>query len=232
MAGGSLIRPRLLIYPLLVCILWLAAQTYSHAARRLVVSAASALAIFGIVINAVKYKEFNEYLHEYVSGAHLVEPYTTLLPISFTSSTAPDADWFAWRSPDPLRHASGYIAAEIPLVDLSNYEAATNHFPTALRVGHDPYSPKSNWEKPYAKLDLEDYNPTGQRADYVLLWNSTGVERNLDRSLNIGRQLAADYALLYTSRRGVMRLYRRKNFKDLSHWAKGKPVKPYSASHR
>src|SRR5262245_33835143 len=110
---GTEIRPRLLLYPILVIILLLGAQTYRPVLKRSIICCAAALAITLLVMNSTKYGEFNDYLHEYVSAKYLIEPHSTILPIEFTYATMPEAfDWFTQRSPDPFLHASGYIRSE------------------------------------------------------------------------------------------------------------------------
>jgi hypothetical protein len=214
--GGSHVRPRLVLYPMLLLILWLGSQTYSDLVNRAVAGGASVLAIIGIIINLNQYKNFNENLAEYQSAIHFIEPQSNLLPISFTHWTSAGFDWFRRTAPDPFLHASGYLAVAKQLIDLGNYEAATEHFPTAFRPGLDPYVYIGNRDDPYSRLNIEGYSRTGQHVDYVVVWSALGVERDLAQTTNLRRQLNDGYQLLCTSRAGLMQVYRRTTYEGAS----------------
>jgi len=207
---GREIRPRLLLYPILVLVLWLGAQTYRPILKRTIICCSAALAIALLVMNSTKYGEFNDYLHEYVSAKYLIEPHSTILPIEFTYATMPEAfDWFTQRSPDPFLHASGYIAAETGSVDLENYEAETKHFPTTFRSERSPFWYIGTVQRPLSGLDLTNYHRrTGGQIDYVLIWSSRNAADDLRRS-GLTKQLEDSYSLIYVSPRGLTELYRR-----------------------
>ena len=209
---GGEIRPRLLLYPILVLLLWLGAQTYRPVLKRQIISCSAALAIALLVMNSTKYGEFNDYLHEYVSAKYLIEPRSTVLPIEFTYSTMPDSfdfDWFRQSSPDPFLHASGYIAAETGSVDLENYEALTNHFPTTFRSERNPVRYIGTVERPLSGLDFANYHRrTGGQIDYILVWSIRNATNDL-RQAGLTKQLEDDYSLIYVSPRGLTELYRR-----------------------
>jgi hypothetical protein len=204
------IRPRLLLYPILVIVLWLGAQTYRPILKRAIICCSAALAITLLVMNSTKYGEFNDYLHEYVSAKYLIKPHSTVLPIEFTYATMPEAfDWFTQRSPDPFLHASGYIAAETGSVDLENYEAQTNHFPTTFRYNRNPFRYIGIVERPLSGLDLTNYHwRTGGQIDYVLVWSIRNAAEDLRRA-GLTKQLEDGYSLIYVSPRGLTELYRR-----------------------
>jgi hypothetical protein len=211
--GGSQIHHRLIIYPTLMLILWLAAQKYGAVLKRVIAVGASGLAITGLLIKLPQYKRFNDYLHEYVSAGDWIQPKTSLLPISFTTWASRDVDWFTSTSPDPFIHASGYVAGRKTLVDLGNYEAGTAHFPTVFRDQRNPRQYIGNRESPYSRLSIGAYyENTGKQVDYVLLWSAKGVDKELTRAADLRKQLDAGYRVLYTSPRGLTRVYRRRDY--------------------
>jgi hypothetical protein len=211
--GGGLIRERLLIYVLLMLILWVAGQAYGNIFSWLIIGGAAITAIAGLVINVGSYKQFNDYLREHVSAGDFVAPQTTILPVSFAYLARHEADWFTSTAPVPLASASGYVATVKTLVDLSNYEAATDHFPTAFRPNLDPYRYLGNQED-ISTLNIAGYyQRVGKHVDYVLVTSRTGVEQDLSRAKNFQRQLTDGYTLIYTSPRDLARLYRRLDYK-------------------
>ena len=213
-AGGE-IRPRLLLYPIFVLVLWLGAQTYRPVLKRGIICCSAALAITLLVMNSTKYGEFNDYLHEYASAKYLIEPRSTVLPIEFTYSTMPDSfdfDWFRQSSPDPFLHASGYITAETGSVDLENYEALTNHFPTTFRSERNPLRYIGTVERPLSGLDFTNYHwRTGGQIDYILVWSTRNAANDLRRA-GLTKQLEDGYSLIYVSPRGLTKLYRRNDY--------------------
>jgi hypothetical protein len=66
-------------------------------------------------------------------------------------------------------HAGGYLAAEHDAIDLSNYEANTDHFPVLFRAETNPYAVLGRGiELQPACVNL---NESGRvRVDYVLMW--------------------------------------------------------------
>src|SRR4029453_18246252 len=97
------------------------------------------LSVILFVFHSVKSAELNEYIEEYLSAMHRIEPNTTLLPIEFSQrGDEPNGPALSLRV-DFLLNAAGYIAAERGIVDLGNYEAGqTRHFPTLFRPDLNP----------------------------------------------------------------------------------------------
>jgi hypothetical protein len=56
------------------------------------------------------------------------------------------------------------------------------------------------------------YENTGKQVDYVLLWSAKGVDKELTRAADLRKQLDAGYRVLYTSPRGLTRVYRRLDY--------------------
>jgi hypothetical protein len=166
----------------------------------------------------LKYSELNDYLAEYLSGSHLIEPNKTLLPLAFDSrGHAPDGKALSLKV-RPFLHASGYIAAQRHVVEFTNYEAgAYKYFPVLFRSNLNPYDHigikdrSIVWEPP--QVDFLTYaGRTGGQVDYVLVWGIQERQRNHEATKSINQQLKKGYDLIYTSpRTGLMQLYKRKN---------------------
>jgi len=216
------------LFPFLALILWFGAQSYHRTVKWgvQVVAVGIALALLGLHVQ--KYAEINDYLAEYLSGMHLIESNTTLLPLIFSpQGYTPDGRVLASRVV-PFIHASGHIAVQRGIVDLSNYEAHENIFPLMFRPHLKPsvhiwYG--SQWQFP--QVDFQSYpHRTGARVDYVLVWNTREESPNHPMAKSylqfyqqlapsISRQLAEDYELIYTSpQRGFLQLYRHKAWRQ------------------
>jgi hypothetical protein len=226
MSGGGFISHRMNLYPFLALILWFGAQSYHRIVKwgMAVVATGIALALLGLHVQ--KYAELNDYLGEYLSGTHLIEPNTTLLPLIFSPrGNRPDGQPLSSRV-EPFINASGHIAAQRGVVDLANYEAMSSVFPVMFRPHLDPFVHilygwyDAQFQPP--QLDFQSYpQRTGGHVGYVLVWRTreesqdhpvTRFYRQLEQS--IYRQLAADYELIYTSpQRGFLQLYGRKERK-------------------
>jgi hypothetical protein len=209
-AGGSFISVRLTLYPYLLLILWLGARPLP---RRAVwaLQAVFALAAIGIIAaHAAAYHKLNPYIEEYTSVAPHIKPDSTLLPISLSEGVVD-------RTGKPLsprvrlfRQASGYLAAERDLIDLSNYEARKSYFPLRLRPEMDPTRASDlhepDEEDPSARMP-ENLRPGRGRIDYILVWDARKRSAPASRPID---QLTADYDLVFVSRSGFAKLYARR----------------------
>jgi hypothetical protein len=224
MSGGRFISHRLNLYPFLALVLWLGAQSYHKVIKWGIPIVATGIALSLLGLHVQKYAELNSYLKEYLSGMHLIEPDTTLLPIIFSPhGYTPDGRVLSPRVA-PFVHAAGHIAAQRGIVDLANYEALGNAFPLMSRPHLNPLVHIAHgFQLQSPSIDFLSYpQRTGGRVDYVLVWHTdkdpgdnpmTNFYRQLERS--IYRQLAEGYELIYISpQRGFMQLYRRKEVRN------------------
>jgi hypothetical protein len=120
--GGSLLKPRLSLYPFLLLISWLS-PGLNGAARKTAtaVLVAVALLYLGYLThwNRVRGGEVARYL----SALEPIRPNTRVLPLLFERT----------RPMDVLSHAIGYEALEKGLIDWDNYEAKLPYFQTRFR---------------------------------------------------------------------------------------------------
>ncbi|MAF10582.1 hypothetical protein CMK11_09030 [Candidatus Poribacteria bacterium] len=210
MSGGGFISHRLILFPFLALILWFAAQSYCRLSRYTIQGAATVLAIAMLVVHTTSYARLNDYLDEYLSGADLIEPNTTLLPLCFTHRGHDDGEFLSKRI-GLFLHASGHIAARRRVVELDNYEGNTTYFPVLFRYELNAFHHMGTLEAQPPKVDIASYvAKTGGRVDYVLVWNMREDQRDLPDTKSIQRELDHGYHLIHTSEpRGMMQLYRR-----------------------
>jgi len=218
MSEGSFITDRLNLYPFFALLLSFGVPFYLKSVKWGTVFIAIVITAAFLGLHTLKYSELNDYLAEYLSGMHLIEPNKTLLPLAFDSrGHAPDGKILSLKV-RPFLHASGYIAAQRHVVEFTNYEAgAYTYFPVLFRSDLNPYihigvkDRSIVWEPP--QVDFLTYaGRTGGQVDYVLVWGVQERQRNHEATKSIDRQLKRGYELVYSSpRTGLMQLYKRKN---------------------
>ena len=215
-SDGVYIRMRVVSYFYLVLILWMAAQTIPASVRKIAAVAAVSISVLLFVSRVSAYAELDRQIREYVSAGPYIQPGSTLLPLSYASyGYEPTGEKLVKRYL-PFEHIGGLLAADKPVVDLSNYEADTYSFWTSYRPPVNPFhfvdkEKRSNGRA--SQADLSGFPPeSGGRVDYVLIW---GLEANAWRSPPFDRlhqQLHEAYDLIYVSpNRHLVQLYRRKN---------------------
>jgi hypothetical protein len=225
--GKFFVRSRLHLYAFLMLIPWFAVQAFDLQREKIIkpiqaISVGIALLLLGVY--STRYAVLNDYLREYVSGAHLIEPNTTLLPLAFSyTGRAEDGREFSSRI-GPLHFAAGYIAAQRHIVNLDNYEANTSFFPVMFRPALNPFQHIMDFlRRPLAWAwqgggDFLTYaQRTGGQVDYVLVWDLRDEQRPHQLTQLLCRQLEQGYELIYTSLpRGLMQLYRRKDWRAMA----------------
>lgn len=201
---GSFIIYRLNLFPFLVLVLWLA--TFPHSVRRRVglqvLGVGVSLAMLGLLVP--RWRELNVYLAEYTSAAEHIEPGRTLLALSF-SHTGESLD--GTRRAEriwPFVHAGGHIAARKPVADLGLYAAKYDVFPIRFRPERHPHRHLNTRDE----IVFEYPEETGGRVDYVLTWWPEAKQPSLGRRQEILERLESGFNRVYTSPRGLVRLYR------------------------
>jgi hypothetical protein len=122
LAGGSLLKPRLSLYPWLLLIPWFSLEL-GRTARRTGVAllALGALVYLGYMTHL--YRVWGAEVEQYLAALEPVQPNTRILSLRFERKGPTDA----------LSHAMGYKALEKGLIDWDNYEAHHSFFPTRYR---------------------------------------------------------------------------------------------------
>ncbi len=123
LAGGSLLKPRLSLYPWLLLIPWLSPGVSRGRVRQ----AATGLLALGALVHlgymTHLYRVGGAEMERFLAALEPVRPNTRILPV-----------FFEHARPTPfLNHAIDYKALEKGLVDWDNYEANQSFFPTRYR---------------------------------------------------------------------------------------------------
>jgi len=165
---GSFMAARLMFFPLILTLLWLAARSYSLLATRVVRAAGTAVVVLWLGFHAFQHASVQARLDEYLAAARLMRPGATLLAVH----RRPPREWYF----DPVANISGYYAAERNLVALDNYEAATDHFPLRFRAPCDPASLTGR----LSSVTLQKYNSLdGCGVDYIVLFGDLAADLQL-----------------------------------------------------
>ncbi|MFL6236300.1 MAG: hypothetical protein ACJ76N_24425 [Thermoanaerobaculia bacterium] len=158
MAGGTLLKNRLSLYPWLILIPWLAPGLKPRA-RRIAAAALALLALVNLAFVIRWYGWLSGDMAAYLAGLAAVERDTRVLPVRFVHQ--PHGSRL-----DILGHAMSYAALEKGLIDWDNYEAASTLFPVEFRQSV-PWPPIGDIEARPGRLRME---PWSRRADYVYTW--------------------------------------------------------------
>jgi len=217
LSGGGFLTHRLNLFPYFALLLWLGAQKWSQIPRGIIRLAAVMLAAGIVVLQSLSYAAINEQLDEYLSGMNMIEKNSTLLPLCYSPFGRGSDEGRLSARVGMFLHAAGYIAAERRAVELDNYEANSDYFPTMYRPERNPEVHlalrEGGLEKQPPCVDLLSYAArTGGTVDYVLVWD---LRRELmtHRCVRVVlEQLSAGYDLVHTSPAGLMQLYRRKDY--------------------
>lgn len=222
LSGSVTIKDRLLLYPLLTLMLWMATGRYPSLIRRGMTGLLVSIAIALLVVQTTTYGYLNDYWREYTSSAPYIEENATLLAINLPSSQASPQAPNLWRPPkfvrpwqlNPFINVSGHIAVARKAVLLNNYQANEDYFPVNFRPELNPFEimATDDWRLLGKNLhvDILGYAAkTGRPIDYVAIWQT--ADRPLQEQEAIFQQLSTAYELIYTSpQRGYARLYRYK----------------------
>ncbi len=204
MSGGAFVVFRVNLLAVLTWAVWLAGQPLPRWAGRGLAGAGGLAAVAVLLGSGRTLWAEDGYLREYVGAAPHVRPGASILPVNYAASLDQSGVGRPpFRRVDCMLHAVGWVAADRRGVDVTDYEATTDYFPTVFRPGVNPAG-IARWATParYAAV-------TGFRPDYVLLWTGgVGPQTWVDRE--VAADLARDYRLTYQSPgRGFVRLYER-----------------------
>lgn len=168
--GGTMITPRLVYFPLFSLVLWLASRSWPKFVPGwfpIAVGLGTALALH--VLHLPMYREYQPLMQDLISArSHLRAD----LPLRFACIRP---GFPQVRDPETGEHpispaAGAYLAAELNLVAVSNYEASTDHFPFVFR--------RSAEERPEQVL-LWVRGPSDQLRDHNGRLMAKGVNWNL-----------------------------------------------------
>jgi hypothetical protein len=208
------INARLGLYAVLFLMLWLAAQPIRRRAQRLSCIAALVIALGLTLARIPTEARYDRYVAEFDQVRRVVRPNSTVLTLRVRF----DRPNFR-RSPDPLLHETGRLAAETKGVDVNHYEAMLAYFPIQFRPqynlqrrfgsSYDDLRAPSTW----VEL-LKDGRVAGKGADYVLLWGVRRAGQSVREDPGFSEamsELARGYRLVYVSKPlGLVEVYVRR----------------------
>lgn len=209
MGQGGFVTHRLNLFPFLILILWLGTFSFPEALRTAIRSASAAVSLGFLAAMFAIWAGLGAYLSDILTAAPHLEPRRTLLTLSFSNAgededgSGDDLTFRTW----PFVHAGSHLAARVPQVDLSLYEAHEDYFPLTYRPRRDPFIHLAR-----DPLDLEAQPPRVDlgrypgRIDYVLLIWPAADEKGAG---DVRRQLGA-YERVHVSPEGLAELWRHK----------------------
>lgn len=184
-AGGSVLKPRLSLYPFLVLIPWLAPR-FTPRARRAAVAGLALLAVLDVGYQVRWHRLMDGEMQEYLAGLEGIPRHARLLPLTFdthgSSAVLPI-----------LGHAASYAALEKSLIDWDNYEATVGFFPIRFRRSV-PKSDIGLIETRKEELPVKQYKA---RADYIYTWK-------MPPGLPLEKRLARHYDAVGKENGGIL----------------------------
>lgn len=184
-SGGSVLKPRLSLYPFLVLIPWIAPR-FTPRARRAAVAGLALLAVLDVGYQVRWHRLLDGEIQEYLAGLEGVPRHARLLPLTF------DTHGSAAVLPI-LGHAASYAALEKSLIDWDNYEAAVGFFPIRFRLSV-PRPDIGLIETRKEDFPVKQYKA---RADYVYTWK-------MPPDLPLERRLGKHYDAVWKEGGGVL----------------------------
>jgi hypothetical protein len=222
LSGGGFVEPRLALLGLLTLILWLGTFPFGPRLKRSVQAFATLIAVALLGLHVAAYAAFNDYLAEYLSAEPHLEANRTLLPLPFAHGLKTGDPRLDNAKVGAFRHAAGYLAARVGVIDLENYEGHSGYFPVDYRPDFDPFVQMNpvhagqdvGLQAEPPEVDFLKYaERTGLAVDYVLLWDARPELRDTPAGRAIFEQLADRYEKIHTSSpREMLQLWRRKDF--------------------
>ncbi len=194
--GGSMISPRVALFPFLVLVPALRPGD-RPLLRWAIAGVLGALVVTQISFLHRHHAAAARELDELTSGIDAIEPGSTLLPLIFEGRPPPGPRANAFL------HASGYYAATTGGVDLGNYEAASDHFPVVFRPQLRPGQERPSVYR--IQIAPEDYRPDRyvERIRYLLTWEMNPRSR-------VARRIRRLYQPVHVSPSGRLRIFERK----------------------
>lgn len=133
MAGGSFVRERVGLYPVILILGWLTTRI-GRSERIAIAALAAAITVAQVLVPLPKQAAASREVADYTSGITYVRPGETVLPINLFSHVGQPQSRIS-----TLLHAVGYYTLAGG-VGMFNYEAATSYFPIRYRPGENPKS--------------------------------------------------------------------------------------------
>ncbi len=215
LAGGSVLEPRLAIYPYFTLILWFLTRPISRFAERLVRTSGWIVAVGLLALHVYSYSAFASEIVEAESLAGELRAGDTLLGIGPPKKRGRLGGGTRIRRVDPIRHVDALLALRQRSVLLSNYQAAHSYFPVQFKPESNPYRRLGSFHLRPFEIDMSslDYDDS-IRIDYILLAGTSDNDHNLIEGTPLQFLLAERFVLAkVSSPRGIFRLYRNRSMR-------------------
>lgn len=172
LSEGAFLKPRLALFPFLLIV---PALTVDVPARARKLFEGICLVVAAGCAAQVGYYHWTiaREISTYTSGLEAVDRNAVVLPLSFDYS---GGSWLI----GPIANAAGHYGVERGAINLMNYEADTQHFPTAFKPGLTRPSVAEVFVHE-TSFDLAPYKAT---IDYVITWSmpaGSEYERGIER---------------------------------------------------
>jgi hypothetical protein len=190
MAGGSMLQPRLMLFPFLALLPWLAPAPLPTA-RRAVIAVMVVLSLWNTVNLARAYRVLAQDFRGVVAAAGPIAPGSRVLSLMFN-------DTASLTGPVWLSHAFDRVSVQKGLVDWSDYEPVSGVFPNRFKPSAPPHPTLWQIQREPATIDIESYKAW---TDYVYTYRmpaGSPLEQRLARSYDLVRQVGE--ARLYERR--------------------------------
>jgi len=159
MSGGGFIKTRMVLFPFLIVIPWLS-WDMPKVSKGTVGGLLMLLSVAYIAHASYYHKVMNDDMKIYTSGRDALEKNKVVLPLSFNHFGR------SWRI-GAFLHAVGHYGYTTGCIELDNYEATTDYFPTAFKPDlHRPLL--STIEGSPGEVDFAEY---ADDIDYVITWS-------------------------------------------------------------
>jgi len=194
MSGGSMLKPRLTLFPVLVLMAWLAPASASFPARGLrqgVIAVLTILALWNLVNVEDAWRILDRDVAQVTASADGIAPGSRVLSLMFDVYT---------ELPGPVMrtHAFNRVDVEKGLVDWSDYEAVSGVFPVRFQPGVSVPGLYEIQRDPDS-IDIDRYAAS---TDYVYCWK-------MPPGSDLAGRLAGQYDLVRQV--GAARLYERRD---------------------
>jgi len=213
LAGAGILSKRLQFIPYLVVFLWLAHIPYNHQQKRVTTVVGISIIIMFSVLRIPIHRFASDAVEEYVSANTVIPSRSTVLPLSFSHNGKTPAGDRISQKVWLFMHAFDYSGTDKPLVLFGNYEANTGYFPIIWKTDKNPYtylSKGGGLEHQPPGVGIMNYeSSTKSRIDYVVTWCLDEQFMEHPNTLELLKELTANYELIFTSKHQLTRVYRR-----------------------
>jgi len=158
MSGGGFIKTRLSLFPFLIIIPWLS-WDMPKTAKVIVASALMIISVAYITHASYYHRILSDDMKIYTSGYDVIEKNKVVVPLSFNNAGK------GWRI-GMFLHSAGHYGYTTGCIEMDNYEATTNYFPTYYKP--NLYRPDTSIiEGRPGEMDFARYVDD---IDYLITW--------------------------------------------------------------